>query len=59
MYHLPQTTHKTNGNPFFSAGLKKTEGTLSLKQGSAEARDAPLNERFYNECINLFNELNE
>ena len=31
MYQLPQTLHKTKGNPFFSAGLKKTEGTSSLR----------------------------
>ena len=31
MYQLAQTLHKTKGNPFFSAGLKKTEGTSSLR----------------------------
>ena len=31
MYQLSQTTNKTKRNPFFSAGLKKTEGTPSLR----------------------------
>jgi len=31
MHQLSQTLHKTKGNPFFSAGLKKTEGTSSLR----------------------------
>ena len=31
MYQLPQTLHEKNGNPKNSAGLKKTEGTSSLR----------------------------
>ena len=31
MHQLAQTPLKTKGNPFFSAGLKKTEGISSLR----------------------------
>ena len=42
MYQLPQTLHKTKGNPFFSAGLKKTEGTSSLRLFSKLLNDLPI-----------------
>ena len=55
MYQLSQTLHKTKGNPFFSAGLKKTEGTSSLRLFSKSYASASHNISLTYDAIATYN----